>query len=152
MMPTPPWLARLRERKASLPAKRRKWSYLGPPACFLLEQACQHINQAFGDFGCFQVGSSLERPDFRDIDVRFIMTDDEFAALFPDVDIKSRSCLWEHDPRWLLINASISLWLKQQTELPVDFQIWPQTHANQRHGGKRRHPLGIRYRSPRAPE
>jgi hypothetical protein len=146
---TSEWLRRVRERNQ--PKRRRKFSYLGPPACFLLEQACQHINQALGGFGCYQVGSSLERPDFRDIDIRFIMEDSEFAVLFPDVDVTSQACLWERDPRWLLMNVSISMWLQQQTGLPrVDFQIWPQTHANRRHGGKPRNPVGLRFRSPRA--
>lgn len=144
---TPKWLQRVRERAE--PKQRRKFSYVGAPACFALEQACQHINAAFGGFGCYQVGSSMERPDFRDVDVRFIMPDDEFAALFPDVDISYGSILWEQDPRWLLLTTSIAGWLKQQTGLPIDFQIWPQTIASKRHGGKPRNPVGRRYVSAR---
>jgi hypothetical protein len=83
--------------------RRKKHIYIGAPACFALEQACQQINDAFGDFGCYLVGSALERPDWRDIDVRYIMPDKEFAKMFP-----SAGQHWEHDPRWLLLTVTIS--------------------------------------------
>lgn len=118
--------------------RRKKQVYVGAPACFALEQACQQINDAFGDFGCYLVGSALQRPDWRDIDVRYIMPDDAFAQLFPTAGKH-----WEHDPRWLLLTVSISNWLKIVTGLPVDFQIQPQTHANDKHKGLRS-ALGLR--------
>lgn len=80
----------------------------------------------------------MNRADWRDIDVRYILADDEFAALFPDAGDN-----WEFDPRWLLLTVSISGWLEKQTGLPVDFQFQPQTHANARHKGPR-NALGIR--------
>ena len=120
---------------------KRKANYVGAPAVFALELACQHINAAFGSFGCYLVGSALERQSRRDIDVRFIMADTEFAALFPDCNIKPGT--WEQDPRWLLMTVSISEWLSKQTGLPVDFQFQPQTHANERHKGSRS-ALGMR--------
>ena len=110
-----------------------KPSYIGAPAIFALEQACKHVKAAFRGFGCFIVGSSLDRPDWRDVDVRCILSDEEFGKLFPDVVMPC----WEQDERWLLLTVSISLWLKRQTGLPIDFQIQPQTHANERHKGKR---------------
>jgi hypothetical protein len=115
-----------------------KANYVGAPAVFALEQACAEIVAAFGGFGCYLVGSALERPDWRDVDVRYIMADDEFAALFPNAGES-----WEHDARWLLLTVSISDWLKKVTGLPVDFQFQPQTHANERHKGVR-HALGLR--------
>jgi len=132
----------------------QKVSYVGAPAIFELTQCCQQINDAFGHYGCYLVGSSLARPDWRDVDVRFIMADDEFAKLFPAVEnVKGRnseswvSGNWEFDPRWLLLNVSISQWLRSVTGLPVDFQIQPQTHANARHKGPR-HALGLRFAKP----
>jgi hypothetical protein len=113
--------------------------YVGAPAIFALELACQHITAAFGSFGCYVVGSAIERADWRDVDVRLILADEEFARLFPDAVMPC----WEQDERWLLLTVSISLWLKQQTGLPVDFQIQPQTHANERHKGQR-HSIGLR--------
>jgi hypothetical protein len=106
-----------------------KSCYVGAPAIFTLELECQHINEAFGRYGCYLVGSSLERADWRDVDVRFIMDDEEFAKLFPN----AYETAWEQDTRWLLINTSISEHLSKVTGLPIDFQIQPQTHANLRH-------------------
>lgn len=110
---------------------RKKFSYIGAPACFKLSFACTIVNKALGG-SCYQVGSSLERPDFRDVDVRCIMSDESFNALFGDT-----KGAWELTPLWILMTASISTWLSEQTGLPIDFQIQPQTHANERHKGTR---------------
>lgn len=118
---------------------RVKAVYIGAPACFALEQACQHICDALGGYGCYVVGSALERADWRDVDVRFILSDEEFADLFPQVLDRN----WEHDARWLLLTVSISGWLSKVTGLPIDFQIQPQTHANERHSGPR-NAVGLR--------
>ena len=125
------------------PSKRIKTNHIGAPACFRLELAMQCVEAAFGEFGAYQVGSSLDRPDWRDVDVRYILPDAAFAALFPDADEH-----WECDPRWLLLTVAISAWLKEQTGLPVDFQFQPQTHANARHKGKR-NAVGMRIQSER---
>lgn len=121
----------------------KKASYIGAPAIFALELACQHIRSAFGNYGCYLVGSSMEKPDWRDVDVRFIMPDDAFANLFPCVDLSIDSAIWEFDPRWLLLTVSITSWLREQTGLPIDFQIQPQTFANKHHD-KQRSAIGLR--------
>lgn len=125
--------------------QRKKACHVGAPAVFFLEQCCQHINAAFGHYGCYLVGSSLERADWRDVDIRFIMPDEEFDVLFPDA---ADRC-WEQDPRWLLLTVSISGWLSKMTGLPVDFQIQPQTHANASHKGPR-NAMGLRISKPEA--
>lgn len=122
-----------RPRPKAAPKPRRKGIYIGAPACFALEQACQHLSKAFGEYGCYVVGSCLERADWRDIDVRYILSDEAFAKLFPDAQPES----WEFDPRWLLMTVSISAWLSKQTGLPIDFQFQQQSHANARHRGPR---------------
>ena len=122
------------------PSKRQKASYVGAPAIFALNLCCQQINAAFGLFGCYLVGSAIERPDWRDVDVRFILSDEEFSNLFPDA--VTTSAAWEHDPRWAILNTGISWWLRNATGLPVDFQFQPQTWANERHN-KMRHALGM---------
>lgn len=126
---------------------RKKVSYVGAPAIFALDMACGHVNAAFGGFGCFLVGSALDRPDWRDIDVRLIMDDAEFKALFPG----TQDLHWESDERWLLLTVSISRHLSQVTGLPVDFQFQPQSHANERHR-KPRQALGIRFGRRKAKE
>lgn len=118
------------------PTPRTKVNYIGAPATFALDLACHHVNAAFGGYGCYVVGSSLHRANWRDVDVRMILADDEFAALFPDAGAH-----WEQDARWLLLTVAISEHLAKVTGLPIDFQFQPQTHANARHKG-RRHPVG----------
>jgi hypothetical protein len=117
---------------------RKKANYVGAPAIFALELACHDICQAFNGYGCYLVGSAIERPDWRDVDVRFIMDDVAFAAFFPNAGQHR-----EHDTRWLLLTVSISERLSKVTGLPVDFQFQPQTHANERHKGPR-HSIGLR--------
>lgn len=124
-------------------AKQRA-NYLPAPHMFALNQACTVINAALGDFGCYQVGSSLERLDYRDVDVRFIMSDVAFDRLFrvDPKDAEGGSAGWRN-PLWSLMCLSISVWLREQTALPIDFQIQRQTQANAAHPGKVRSALGI---------
>lgn len=117
---------------------RKKSNYIGAPAVFALEMACQQINDAFGVTASYVVGSSNERADWRDIDVRMIMSDDKFADEFPGA-----AGTWELHPKWLLLTCAISAWLSKQTGLPVDFQFQPRTHANTAHKGARM-PVGRR--------
>lgn len=109
----------------------KKWraNWIPAPHFYNLNHACVTINRALGDFGCYLVGSSLERRDFRDVDVRFIMDDEKYDRLF-------RGDAWLN-PLWSLMCMSISSWLSQQTALQVDFQIQRQTQANEQHSGKR---------------
>ena len=124
---------------------RKKVCYIGAPACFALEQALKHVHDAFdedGNFGIYIVGSCLERADWRDVDVRMILSDHAFEQLFPRAF--STNATWEFDPRWTLMTIAISKWLSAETGLPIDFQIQPQTFANERHKGPR-HAAGLRY-------
>lgn len=118
------------------PETRAKGIYIGAPACFALEEAIRPVCAAFGAYdgtgGCYVVGSALERPDWRDVDVRMILDDAAFAALFPHAGQH-----WEHDARWLVLTIAISERLSRLTGLPIDFQFQPQTQANARHHGRR---------------
>lgn len=132
------------------PKPRKKWNYIGAPAVFALEQACQALYDAFcidcRYGGIYGVGSAFERSNFRDVDVRLMLDDDAFRTLFPAVEFSTTGpCTWEFDPRWLLMTTAISQWLSKQSGLPVDFQFQPMSHANHFHGGGRRHPIGMRH-------
>lgn len=118
-----------------------KANHVGAPAIFELEACCRLLNEAFDCYGCYLVGSATAKADWRDVDVRMIMEDGAFAALFPD----GRQT-WEHDPRWIVLTCSISKWLSEKTGLPIDFQFQPATHANTRFGRDDhvRHALGLR--------
>lgn len=125
----------------------KKVSYVGAPACFALEMACKTVADAFhapapGHSGLYIVGSALERTDWRDVDVRLMLDDDTFRQMFPDAMIDPPT--WEFDPRWTLMVTSISLWMRQQTGLPIDFQFQPMSWAN-RHHDKLRHAAGLHF-------
>lgn len=127
----------------SILQKHKKASYVGAPAIFILDQACRQINDAYGyckHAMIYQVGSSLERPDWRDVDLRMIMADEDFAREFPDADLDSA---WEMDAKWALLTAAISQHLSRLTGLPVDFQFQAMSFANAHHKGPRQ-PMGIR--------
>lgn len=132
------------------PKRRQKFNYLGVPATFKLDLACMNLYQAFclaEKFGgIYMVGSVLERPDFRDVDVVCILHDDDFAALFPDVQHHTDPLCahFEMDPRWLILTVALSDWLSGQIGHPVDFKFQPMTFANGAHHRKCRHPLGLR--------
>lgn len=123
----------------------RPWkraNYLPAPHFYNLNIACITINAAFGDkhYGCYLVGSSLVKRDYRDVDIRLIMKDEEYDRLF------KHQTDWL-DALWSLMCTSISLWLSKQTDLPVDFQIQRQTQANAEHRG-RRNAIGFMYDYP----
>lgn len=111
--------------------------YLPAPHFFQLNHACTLIERAFDSVGCYLVGSALRMRDYRDVDVRLILADAEYDRLFRDRDGDG----WLN-PFWSLQCMAISLWLRQQTDLPVDFQIQRMTDANERYSGKR-NALGI---------
>jgi hypothetical protein len=102
---------------------------------YYLDQACQVISKAFGGQRPYLVGTAgfanVEndgRP-YRDVDVRLMLGDDEFAAACPTRE------------RWELLCLSIGAYLASRTGLPIDFQIQSATVANERFSGPR-NPLG----------
>lgn len=108
-------------------------TYIHITKAYALNQACRSLVDAFG-WSIFQVGSSLYRRDWFDIDVRCILNDDEFARMFPGEDSRQP---WRENPRLALLNAAMSEWLQARTGLPVDFQFQQQTAANAEHQGLR---------------
>lgn len=80
----------------------------------------------------YQVGSSLRTKDWRDVDVRLVLSDEEFAARFGSVHVT------EVDPRFAAVTLAFCALGAHMTGLPIDFQIQPQTHANSRYGGHMR--------------
>ena len=97
-----------------------------------LDQACRMVHVAFGH-APYLVGSagSGSRPEYRDVDVRLILPDEEFAEACPTRE------------RWELLSLSIGSYLARRTGLPVGFQIQRMTEANRDHPGPR-NPLGMR--------
>jgi hypothetical protein len=108
---------------------QRTASWLSPPEMFRLDLACKPIREAF-DHSPYLVGSVMERRDFRDVDVRLVLPDDEYETLACAVMLP-------------FLNLAVSAYLRDATGLPVDFQIQQRTAANEQHSGLR-NPLGLR--------
>jgi hypothetical protein len=103
-------------------------SYLTVAQQFDLQHACRAAQAAFEDlgYGVFQVGSSLIRANWRDVDVRALLADDKFDALFVG-----------NPARLAFLNVAVSEWLQARTGLPVDFQFQRTSDANREFDGPR---------------
>jgi hypothetical protein len=111
---------------------------VGMPATLRLDTFAARIEDAFGELP-FLVGSATRTKQWRDVDVRLILDDADFDALFGGPMEPPRMNL-----RWALICDALSALAQQQTGLPIDFQIQRQTEANAQHGDEPRHALGLR--------
>lgn len=109
---------------------------------FKLDAACIPLWKAFitRGFGVFLVGSALHKPDWRDVDIRVILPDDEYDRMFPDADEHGQTAFWH------ITCISISSYLSSVTGLPIDFQIQKQSEANAKYPtseGHRRSAIGM---------
>jgi hypothetical protein len=101
---------------------------------YLLERACQPVWEGF-DGHTYLVGTAQNGGPYRDVDVRTILPDDEFDAIFG-----SRPALWE------LVCFAVASLLAQQTGLPIDYQVQRRSEANEKYrqqDGHQRNPVGI---------
>lgn len=112
-------------------------NFLGAPAAFNLNLACRALSEAFGH-AVYLVGSALERRDYRDVDVRCLLDDDEFDRLFPGCPSAT-----QYHPAWSLLCCAISEWLAARTGLPIDFQFQKRTKANAEFPDGARQPYGV---------
>lgn len=115
---------------------------VGMPAMLHLEAFGREINDAFGHLP-YLVGSAVKSKTWRDVDVRLILPDEEFDALFPPREPHAH-----YDGMWGLLCAALSELARLRTGLPVDFQIQRMTYANERWDNSHpRHALGIHDRN-----
>lgn len=105
-------------------------SYLNVQQQYNLQHACRVLTASFG-FRTYQVGSSIARSDFRDVDLRCILSDAEFDSF-----------IGKNQSRLRFLNVSISEWIQARTGLNVDFQFQRQTEANKEFDGPR-HFIGL---------
>lgn len=98
---------------------------------FLLDLACKPIVEAYGH-PPYLVGSVMERADYRDVDVRLILDDDQYERLVPTPELRT------------MLSVAFTAYLRQATRLPIDFGIQRFTQANEQHD-KPRNPLGLRH-------
>ncbi len=100
------------------------------PAGIWLTKSGVIVRDYFGHVP-YHVGSSLHSKDWRDVDVRLILPDEEFAALF------GANASAETNPKLGAITLAFAALGKEMTGLPIDFQIHPQGWANENYPGGR---------------
>ena len=110
------------------------YNYLGMPAAHNLDHAMLVIDKAF-ECMSYLVGSATETSEYRDVDIRMIMPDEKYEALFGDIP-SNLSAFWS------LLTVTISEYLQKRTGLPIDFQIQKMSDANKKYPTGVRIPLG----------
>jgi hypothetical protein len=107
-----------------------------PLALKMLDLFGALVMEAFDDaVGVYLVGSALTRLDHRDVDVRAILLDEDFAHRFgSETDWRRNRSLQAH-------NFAFSALGNEVTKLPIDFQVEQMSAANAENDGPR-HPLG----------
>lgn len=113
---------------------------VGMPASLHLDDFGTHVAAVFGTLPML-VGSACKGKQWRDVDVRLILFDDECVRLFGTA---SPSHL---NGRWVALCMAFSALGQKMTGLPIDFQIQGMTHANKLYGGEPRNAIGMTERS-----
>lgn len=98
---------------------------VGMPADLLLHEFGSQVWAAFGDCP-YHVGSSLLNKQWRDVDVRLILSDEEYERLGLGDPKYPHS-----NGKWVSLVLAYSALGKAMTGLPIDFQIQQQTDANE---------------------
>ena len=96
--------------------KPKQDKYIGWPQNGRLDHAMMIVCRAL-DEDAYMVGSATKGTEYRDVDIRVIMDDAKFNALFGDWSATT----WQ--PFWSLFNVAVSDYLAKQTGLPIDFQV-----------------------------
>ncbi len=119
-------------------AKKGRKSGLTTLELHLLELACQPVWEAFGtgrSGSTYLVGTAQTGGKYRDVDVRTILPDYEFDALFRVVERNGQAL-------WSLMCFAIGQMLADRTGLPIDYQIQRMSEANEKYPGGNRNPIG----------
>ena len=108
----------------------------------------QVLYRAFGHMP-YQVGSSIDGSEsYRDVDVRVLLPDEVYEALFPAPNWSSSHL----NALRVLLCEAISVWGQRETGLPIDFQFDPVSKANEMWSSKNGHPrnaIGVGYYTER---
>lgn len=124
---------------------RRRANYLSPPDLYRLDWACRPIVDAF-DKPVYLVGSVYTRPDYRDIDLRLILPDEDVERMFGTDGLHGTPKAPTPHALQLLLHIALSDLIAKAANLPVpvDFQIQSMSDANAGEHGHRE-PIGIRW-------
>lgn len=108
---------------------------VGMPAWIKLNQFGRVVNEFFGSHP-YLVGSAARGKEWRDVDVRLILPDDEFDAMFGE--LTRPRCL---NLKWNAACLAFASLGRDMTGLPIDFQVDRMTETNESYGGGARHAL-----------
>ena len=100
-----------------------------------LAHAVRPIEDAFGGKSVYLVGSVLKGPDWRDVDLRIILPDHDFDRIFaPRGD--------PTDQFRMLFQTAVSAMLRENTKLPIDFQVQRKSNITKEESLGERKPAG----------
>ena len=111
-------------------SERKRSTALSPPEFLLLVQWGHRLRQAFGEMP-YLVGSCEQGGPYRDVDVRIGLSGKRYAR-FCDKGLE----------RPVTLNMALSLWGRQVTGLPIDFQFQGPSEFHE-FDGQSRNPIGI---------
>ncbi len=106
-----------------------------PAAAQLADQLQPWADQIATRFGrpVYLVGSSLQLPDPRDVDVRVILSDEEFEARYGDPGAWHKALWWpsrnDGSIRYCMDVGDLSREASIQLKLNIDFQVQPPGEA-----------------------
>lgn len=90
---------------------------VGMPHTLTLHMWARELANIFGTHSIYQVGSSLQKRDYHDVDVRVLLEDDEYDRWFAPCP----SWRNEHaSPRWVGVTLAFTQWGREVTGLRRD--------------------------------
>lgn len=104
---------------------------VGMPASLYLDEFGVQVKNTFGSYP-YLVGSAMYGKAWRDVDVRLILSDEEYAAWGFGCPNNPHT-----NGKWVGLVLAFSALGQQMTGLPCDFQIQQQSFANARYSGPR---------------
>ena len=110
---------------------------IGPPEHKLLSVFGRLVFDAWGEYG-YLVGSSQRGEPWRDVDIRVMLSDDEYRRHFGNV---WQDGVRHRDPRWTAQMLAWSMLGQRLTGLPIDFQVERLSEANAKHLNEPRNPI-----------
>lgn len=97
---------------------------VGMPHWLYLNQFGRMVCEAFGEFP-YLVGSATVGKQWRDVDVRLILADDDYERIVGKFTLRDAE-----NQRWSVLCMAFSELGKRVTGLPIDFQIQQRSMAN----------------------
>jgi hypothetical protein len=104
---------------------------VGMPQALLLEDFAEHVRNFFGETP-YLVGSVLQSKLWRDVDIRVILSDEEYASIGLGNPKEPFN-----NSKWISLCLAFSALGKQMTGLPIDFQVQQLSYANEQFKGLR---------------